>query len=223
MRAGIGASSTSNPVGLIRFTRTFPAAGSGSIDAADDRYGSLSFVAIAAPTTPPTPSDVSKPARTRSYSRPSSTATSAATVDVWSEPARAGSLTSTPLCAPIARPLRIVSTAFGGAIDTSVTSPSCSVTSLSAASSVYSSLPLMTAGDAARSSRPSDPSRSAAAAGSGTGLVRTTIRINSRGSHAPSGPPQRSGRAPTRGSAAHARPRRRAAPRSGAARASGRP
>ena len=119
-----------------------------------------SSVATPAPTTPPTPSEVSKPARTRSYSSGPSAAASTATVDQPSDPASAGSVTSTPLWAPIARPLRIVSTPFGGAIESRVTSASWASASLSAASSMYSSLPLMTAGDAARSRRPSGPSRS---------------------------------------------------------------
>ncbi len=88
-----------------------------------------------------------------------------------------GSVTSTPRVAPMARALRIVSGAFAGAIESSVTSPSPAASmSLRAASRAYSSLPLMTAGTAARSSRPSGPSRSPADAGSGTGFVSTTMR-----------------------------------------------
>ena len=178
MSAGIGASSTSNPVGLMRWTRTVPAPGSGSIFAAYERYGSRRRAAMPAGTTPDTPSEVSTPASTRSNSRPSSAAARTRAVDTVSEPSRVGSVTWTPLAAPIASALRIVSGAFAGAIDTSVTSPPCASTSLSAASSAYSSLPLTTAGAAARSSRPSGPRRSAPDAGSGTGFTRTTMRTN---------------------------------------------
>src|SRR5512133_937931 len=76
----------------------------------------------------------------------------------------------------MARPLRRVSGAPAGAIDSSVTSPPRDSVSLRAASRAYSSLPLMTAGVAVRTSRPSGPSRSPPEAGSGTGLVRTTMR-----------------------------------------------
>ena len=68
-------------------------------------------------------------------------------MDTTSEPASAGSVTRTPRVAPIASALRSVSGAFGGAIARRVTSPpSAASTSLSAASSAYSSLPLTTAG-----------------------------------------------------------------------------
>src|SRR5690242_16089316 len=77
----------------------------------------------------------------------------------------------------MANALRRVSGAFAGAIASSVTSPSPAASmSLSAASSANSSLPLTTDGDPARSSRPSGPRRSAPDAGSGTGLVRMTMR-----------------------------------------------
>src|SRR5579862_4449639 len=174
--AGSLASRTSKPVGLIRRTRTMPASTFGSILAAEESSGSCRAAASPAPTMPPTPSDVSNPAKTRSNSICRRAAARTLIVEATSEPASAGSVTRTPRWAPIARPLRIVSTAPGGAMARSVTSAPCASAIWSAASSVYSSLPLMTAGDAARSRRLSDPSFSAAAAGSGTGFVRTTIR-----------------------------------------------
>ena len=88
------------------------------------------------------------PAKTRSNS---SSRRAAARTWRWTpctEPASAGSVTSTPRVAPIASPLRIVSGAFVGAIVSNVTSPSPAASmSFSAASSTYSSLPLMTAGE----------------------------------------------------------------------------
>src|SRR5512139_3181688 len=75
----------------------------------------------------------------------------------------------------MASALRIVSGALAGAIASSVTSPPWASVSLSAASSAYSSFPFTTVGDAARSSRRSAVRRSALAAGSGTGLTRTTM------------------------------------------------
>ena len=160
---------------VIRRTLTVPPFGSGSIRAAFERYGRRSSAATPAETTPPPPSDVSKPVSTRSYVSSLSAAARTWTVDLTPEPASAGSVTRTPRVAPIASALRIVSAAPDGAIVRSVTSPPCSAVSLRAASRAYSSLPFTTAGEAARSRRPSGPRRSAAAAGSGTGLVRTTM------------------------------------------------
>ena len=62
-----------------------------------------------------------------------------------------------------------------GAIASRVTSPPCASISLSAASSAYSSLPLMTAGEAARIEPAVGPEALDARAGSGTGLARTTM------------------------------------------------
>ena len=70
----------------------------------------------------------------------------------------------------------MVSMPVAGAIVRIATSPPCASTSCSAASSPYSSLPLTTVGEAERSSLRSGPSRSAFAAGSGTGLLMTRIR-----------------------------------------------
>src|SRR6478735_9983840 len=112
-----------------------------------------------------------------SYSSVPSAAARTFAVDTWSEPARAGSVTWTARVAPIARALRSVSGALVGAIESRVISPSPAASiNLSAASRTYSSLPLTTAGAAARSRRPSGPRRSPAEAGSGTGFTRTTMR-----------------------------------------------
>ena len=117
------------------------------------------------------------PAKTMSYSSVPRAAARTFAVETWSEPARAGSVTWTARVAPIASALRSVSGALVGAIDSSVISPSPAASiSLSAASRTYSSLPLTTAGTAARSRRPSGPRRSPADAGSGTGFTRTTMR-----------------------------------------------
>src|SRR5262245_43059499 len=97
-------------------------------------------------------------------------------VETVSDPANDASATWTPPAAPIASAFRIVSGAAGPDIASTVTSPPCCSTSFRAASSAYSSFALTTAGDAARSSRKSGPRRSEPAAGSGTGLTRTTIR-----------------------------------------------
>src|SRR5688500_1000186 len=179
MRAGIGASSTSYPDGVMRLTRTLPAAASGSMVAAYDRYGSPVSAATPGATTPAPPSDVSTPASTRSNSRVLSAAARIRVVATVHEPPMAGSVTSTPRVAPMASALRIVSGAVAGAIVRRITSPSpAASTSLSAFSSTYSSLPLTTAGLFVRSRRPAAPRRSPPDAGSGTGLVRTTIRTS---------------------------------------------
>src|SRR5688572_2407309 len=179
MRAGIGASSTSYPDGVMRLTRTLPAAASGSMVAAYDRYGSPVRAATPGATTPAPPSDVSTPASTRSNSRVLSAAARIRVVATVHEPPMAGSVTRTPRVAPIASALRIVSGAVAGAIVRRMTSPSPAASmSLSAFSRTYSSLPLTTAGLLVRSRRPSAPKRSPPEAGSGTGLVRTTMRTS---------------------------------------------
>src|SRR5688572_14698503 len=179
MRAGIGASSTSYPDGVMRLTRTLPAAASGSMVAAYDRYGSPVRAATPGATTPAPPSDVSTPASTRSNSRVLSAAARIRVVATVHEPPMAGSVTSTPRVAPMASALRIVSGAVAGAIVRRITWPSPAASmSLSAFSRTYSSLPLTTAGLLVRSRRPSAPMRSPPDAGSGTGLVRTTMRTS---------------------------------------------
>ena len=130
----------------MRWTRTVPAPGSGSIFAAYERYGSPSRAAT------PAGHDARHPVRGVDAGKHEVELEALerrrqdARRGHVSEPSRAGSVTWTPLAAPIASALRIVSGAFAGAIETSVTSPPCASTSLSAASSAYSSLPLTTAG-----------------------------------------------------------------------------
>src|SRR4029077_21128324 len=85
-----------------------------------------------------------------------------------------------PLAAPIASALRIVSGALAPAIETRWTSPPSASVSFRAASSAYSSFAFTTAGVAARSRRQSGRRRSPPEAVSGTGLTRTTIRMDSR-------------------------------------------
>ena len=64
----------------------------------------------------------------------------------------------------------MVSVALAGAIARIATSPPCASTSCSAASSAYSSLPLTTVGEAARSSRKSGPEALGARGRVGNGL-----------------------------------------------------
>src|SRR4051794_14199958 len=113
----------------------------GSISDAYERYGSPSFVASAAPTTPPCPSDVSAPAKTRSNDSLRRAAVRTATVARVSEPLSVSSATCTALAAPIASALRSASVAPAGPMVSTVTSPPCASVNLSAFSSRYSSLP----------------------------------------------------------------------------------
>src|SRR3954447_4012007 len=144
----------------------------GSISDAYERYGSPSFVASAAPTTPPCPSDVSAPAKTRSNDSLRRAAVRTSTVARVSEPLSVSSATCTALAAPIASALRSASVAPAGPMVSTVTSPPCASVSLSAFSSRYSSLPFASSSTERSVSR-SLPRRSVPT--TGTALSRTRM------------------------------------------------
>src|SRR4051794_21735227 len=83
-------------------------------------------------------------------------------------------MTCTALSAPIDSALRMVSTAFSGPIDRTVTSPPCASLILSASSTAYSSSSFMTPSTLSRSTVLSEPSFFSAHV-SGTCFTQTTM------------------------------------------------
>ena len=107
------------------------------------------------------------------------------------EPSSAGSVTRTPLVAPIARALRIVSGALAGAIVSRIDLALAG--RLDELERLLEDV-LVVAVDDGRAVRPGragrpGPSRSPPDAGSGTGLVRTTMRTSRSDLPAPRQPP----------------------------------
>src|SRR5579862_2143115 len=120
--AGRGASITSYPNSVCRFTRTVPSATVTS--AACETTGRRRRSATAAHRTAPSASEACCPKRTRSAFSRASAPASTVLVATRSEPAAASSETSTARSAPIASAFRSESAAFAGPIETATTSPS---------------------------------------------------------------------------------------------------